>query len=635
MLSKKTIIDALDKVAKSNGLTGESVELLKDELAYTLFHEQLEITNAIQESNLSTAFLINSKIRSCMDTMYSVYRGKNVRVELKIKPDIAIEFNKFDEIFVSNTFKVYAEESRRLDSGIAYDGDYRIESSNKELVGILADRDLYEVEIPITEKKYFVDAKIDTELLVNLSEDIQVFIDEGMNKVDNKNKDWIEYNVTRNFFDFINEPFYGEDDVDANGERLRNSLFALTLPDYGLRLYKRGYFVPESNTDNSNGYFTPSRNVKIRALKYTTAAEILPDEFNKIIVPGSSFILVNEANPESYYKLDYETGQGLIKEIKREDGNSLLYTANFYSRLQSKILSRSDINHLFNEIFIDKVLSAKNWYDGMNVYVSTEDGQQRPVNITGPTEIDFKGTINGEYYDGKMTLPSQQFKDGNIWIFYVPRDRNILVDTKEFSELYVNRYRSYLISPFVYCAAGVPIDITVDLSIYMNTDVDITSKIKQIYDKYSNILNIPTQFDIYFDLSRGEEDQVLDIVEDNIFKPSKIKSELSKIGEIDFIESIDYNWTYYEENGTAVSKHFIECNENSDDIEKSIPEAIWNSFTEEEKENIKAQSIQNERDSYPPLLVYSEANEINIPTYLNFILRIRYKSSYDLINNHG
>ena len=141
MISKEELRENLVQIASNNGISGESVDLLIDLITYSKYHEQFEIVNAIQENNLSTARLINSKIRMCMNVMYPVYRGKNARVKLNFINNTLINKNKFDILYSSNTFKVYAENSINLTPSI----DSGISGVNKySLIGILSKKDLQE-----------------------------------------------------------------------------------------------------------------------------------------------------------------------------------------------------------------------------------------------------------------------------------------------------------------------------------------------------------------------------------------------------------------------------------------------------------------------------------------------------------
>lgn len=503
MISKDQIRSTLLQVAVNNNLVGESVNLLVDELAYSLYHSQIEVMNAVQESNLSTAKLLNSKIRSCMNVMYSVFRGRNARVKLNFQNNTQIKKSKFDVIYTSNTFKVYAEKAEDLSPSV----DQGSTGYNKyTLIGILANKDLYESEVEVTlSKQYYIDMIIDREVISNLSEDVQILIN------------GVEYPTTRNFYDhiqqalplknndayLIGDKYYYVKGVDwieipesdplvkslkIKGELVSktqlpslpsenlDSIFVLTIPDYGIRLFKRGYF----NTSDK---------VTIRALKYTTVNEINSDEFSKITIPGTILTgpldISNEVKRSS--QLDPEGNptyldNGIIREITRDDEKSLLYNANLYERLQATILSKSDINALFSEYFIEQVRSAINWYDD-------------------------KGQDN--------------FNEGTVYIFYVPKiDKDYILDSQ--MDDFKNKYGSYFISKNLTSVIGQLLLIDVQVTLYLSDSNELSTDIENIFNNYSNQLNDPNNWD------------------NNVLKPKQIFAEISKLSTVDYIDELLY-----------------------------------------------------------------------------------------------
>lgn len=509
MISKEELRENLVQIASNNGISGESVDLLIDLITYSKYHEQFEIVNAIQENNLSTARLINSKIRMCMNVMYPVYRGKNARVKLNFINNTLINKNKFDILYSSNTFKVYAENSINLTPSI----DSGISGVNKySLIGILSKKDLQESTRTVKDNEvYYLDFIIDREVVSNLSEDVQVFINDT------------EYPTTRSFYDYIqnevpltdNDAFLIGDkyytvngvswipipetdvrvkDLKIKGElssttllpilpsKVLDPVFVLTIPDYGIRLYKRGYFKANDV-------------VKIRALKYTTSDEINSDEFDKIIIPGTQLTTVLSKN--NIVKRSHALGKdgkptfednGIINEIPRDNERSLLFNANNYSRLQNKTLAKSDINALFTEYFIDQVHSAINWYDGK------------------------------KNSDGDDTVT---FDAGTVYIYYVPKIDNDLITTSQM-EVFRQKYGSYFITNTLRAESGVLLNVEVQMVLVTKKSVDLMGKIDSIFTNYSMILNDPND------------------KESNLLKPKSIFSEISKIPEVDYIDSLVY-----------------------------------------------------------------------------------------------
>lgn len=510
MISKETIREELKKIASNNGLHGESVNMAIDLITYSLYHEQFEIANMVQENNLSTAKLMNSKIRSCMNVMYPVYRGKNARVKLNFVNNTLITKNRFDVLFTSNTFKVYAEESINLSPSID-GGDSGI--SKYSIIGIISNKDLQGYTKTIGKDDiYYIDFTIDREIVSNLSEDIQVFIN------------GIEYPITRSFYDYIQsdiplndldaylikDKYYyvngvtwipiPESDPKVADLKIKGSLdsttllpilpskeidplFILTIPDYGIRVFKRGYFKPNDS-------------VTIRGLKYTTASQINYDEFNRIIIPGTELTTVlskdnvvrRSPSLNSDGKPDY-LDNGIILEIERDDEKSLLMNANNYSRLQNKTLAKSDINALFTEYFIDQVHTAINWYDGKK--------------------------------DPNTLLDTVTFDAGKVYIYYVPKVDNDFI-TVDQMEVFKQKYGSYFITNTLVAESGILLTIDVQIVLVTKRSVDLMKDLESIFTNYSMILNDPND------------------KESNVLKPKSIFSEISKLNDVDYIDSLEY-----------------------------------------------------------------------------------------------
>lgn len=426
MISREQIKANLQKIAENYGYSGESTEMIIDMLTYLSYHNQIEILNATQESSLSTAKLINSKIVQCMSVMYSVYRGKNAKVKLHFRNNTLIKKNRLDLIYESNSFKLYTDSVLSLEpSTIGSDGKeilYTIEC-------IFAKDTKFVTEVEVTEQnKFFIDAIVDKRVLGNLSEDVKVTIDD------------VEYPTTRNFYEHINQPIYNPLEEISETNQL-DKLFILTIPDYGIRVFKKGYIDSNGNT---KGYFETNKTVKIECLTYTTAEEINVDEFNKIIVPGTILI------PFSGYREDGktpivegDTGRELLNEIPRETSNSILYNANSSTRTQSQILSNSDVNVLFSEYFIDVIQSAINWYN----------------------------------------------KDTDtLYIYYVPKVVGNTITQLRVNS-FVDKYKSYFITQNIAPVKGIQLSVYVNLEIYITDTNEINDAVQAIFDKYANRLN--------------------------------------------------------------------------------------------------------------------------------------------------
>lgn len=554
MTSKEEIRATLREIAMNNSLVGESVDLLVDQLTYALYHNQLEITNAVQESNLSTAKLMNSKIRSCMEAMYPVYRGRNPRVQLTFSSSVSIDRERLDLLYTSNTFKVYAEEKTTISpTGI---GD------EKTIRGILATEDLFDISVMVNQSnRFYIDLELDRQLLSDISEDIQVFID-GQ-----------EHPTTRNFFDHVNSeiPLRQWDAVKIGSEyryltedltwktysptepsidpRIRlkktfpvgtawpivtgrtdnpDSIFVLTIPDFGIRLYKRGYFRVNSV-------------VRVRALKYCTEKDISADEFRKILLPGTELI-DEKIGKNKLSKDNPSTAKNrLIVEVPRDDAESLLYNANLYTRVQSKVLSNSDINVLFTEQFRDyNVLSAGNYFENETktvvVYYITRDAKE---------------------------IPSARFKT------------------------FRERYGSYFVSNRIVAIPGELVRIKVDLDLFLSSSVDVKAKINRIFSSYENVLNSTS------DTNRA------------LINKSIILADISKIREVRYVSRF------------AITDAFI-VNKNTSVPTKSGEEPVPPTFIERDSIGVQDPSSGNQI-TLPTLYVPTYYRfEVNLTTKMDY-----------------
>lgn len=415
MRSRDQIKSVLKSKADNYGYKGEAVDMIIDMLTYVAYNNQIEVLNASQESSLSTSKSINSKIKQCVDLMYSVYRGKNARVKLLFRNKTLLTKNKFDLLYESNTFKIYAENVFRFDpSTIGPDG-----RENVYLVtGILSKESKYVTEVEVTSNnKYFIDVKLDGFLLSNISEDIKVSID------------GLEYPTTRNFYDHVNQPIYNPNEEISDSNPL-DKLFVLTIPDYGVRIFKKGYI---DHNGEVFGYFEVNKVVRIECLTYTRADEINIDEFNKIIIPGTELVMDDPSIPP----------RTLVQEVKREDSNSILYNANFSTRTQSEILSVSDINVLFTEYFIDEIENSINWYD---------------------------------------------VQSDNLYVYYVPRNKGFELPAGKVTS-FIQNYKSYFITQSIVPIKGVLITVYVTIELYINDSTEISHSIQSIFNRYSHVLN--------------------------------------------------------------------------------------------------------------------------------------------------
>jgi hypothetical protein len=411
MISKNQIINDLRAIALNNNYKGEAVEMIIDLLTYSLYNEQVQIVNAIRESSISTAYSINSKIAQSMGVMYSVYRGKNPTVKFRFINNTLLSYNKLGLIYKSNSVRVYSDSTVVIQPSI--------DNSICTLSGILCSTDKYTSTKTITESdRYYVDAEIDDSILTDLSEDIKVSINN------------VEYPTTRSFYDHMHTP------IESNGSL--DKLFILTIPGYGIRVYKKGYI---DDSGSPVGYFKINDTITIECLKYTTLSSLNSDELKSMSIQGTELVNFDASDNQTY------KGIKLNNEVSRENDDSILYNANYYSRIQSNILSKSDVNVLFTEYFIEYVYSSAN-----------------------------------EFIKG-----SDSSKD-SMTIYYILKNGSVSIDSKipSWREL----YKSYFITETINTVQCIKLDLYIDIEVYVNDGSDILSDVTNILSEYENKINL-------------------------------------------------------------------------------------------------------------------------------------------------
>lgn len=426
MKSYNEILEDLGKIAEDLRLTGDAVELNKRIAAYVYYHSQIDITNAVRERSMNTAFLMNSKIAACMDNMYSVFRGTNPILTANGVVTAEVGFNKFEEAYSSNTFKLYASQ--------AYSYKPDTEDSNKiqSLQFIVSKEDLLDISlnkasVDATSWPYYIDLKLDTKVLASdLSEHIYFYDEETGNEI----------NWTR---------IFTEHAASQESDRL---LFVLTLPDYGIRIYRKGNF-----RDNDK--------IHIKVIPYSCIRDINLFDMRKVVIDGLTLRSKNyQANrdDESYNQTinvsdegDYKSSglnrdnfkMWLYTEVARQDKESLPYQANFSGRSSASIISNNDILFLFSETFINRILSCN-----------------------------FEASPTGDQLN----------------IYYVQNPNADEISDNEKSE-FLNKYDKYSLANSVSAISeGNVVNLNIGITFVSNGSVSIAEDVKNICDRYNNKL---------------------------------------------------------------------------------------------------------------------------------------------------
>jgi hypothetical protein len=293
------------------------------------------------------------------------------------------------------------------------------------IIGLISTKDKITIETTITANNHYYIDLIDktNHIIGDLDEDIKVWIKaEGA-------ANYIEYPVTRNFYDHANAQLANIGEVNN-----LDPIFVLTIPDYGIRLFKKGYIDQGGNVI---GYFPINGSVKVECYKYTTDSQVNMDEFNKITIPGTETI-----------KLE------LINNIEREDGNALLYNANSAQRTSKSIRSNSDVAVLFSEYFINDIL-----------YSNIRFNQAGTIQTEGGNQLDTTA----------------------LFVFYVPRDEEYEIPRID-QELFIDAYKNYLITENLLAYSGACNKVQLALKIELSDTNDITPQIREILAEYENKL---------------------------------------------------------------------------------------------------------------------------------------------------
>ena len=382
-------------IAQNLGYTGDSIEVLVQLLANASYISEVENVAYLQESSLEKSSLINSKIQHCMDNMYSVFRGLCPRVVMKIRPTSYLTLKPFDLIQQSSSFSVYylgyykliqpssnngdsnrpAVDSNIIDSSIIGSSSHRSGSDRSASTVVdyskLSDLDsldsekypgefiysgvtlkpsvdtesyiiiclispkIHQVDKTVnTRNTYYVDCPID-----NLSNDVLV-------KVNGEQAE-----VTRNFADHILKP--------------TKYVFDLTLPSFGSRIYTANYFSTLDRTDRSDSVgIEVNTRISATYFEWSRLEDYNQSELRRLSYKGAELVGFNETwlTANMYSELSKGSGLCFVKEVGRDDLNTIHYKANRNRYVNSMVRSNNDIGTILEENFPQYVKSGGTSY---------------------------------------------------------------------------------------------------------------------------------------------------------------------------------------------------------------------------------------------------------------------------------
>lgn len=412
MRSLQDYRDIYAEIARNNGITGDSVELLVQLLANASYISEVENISYVQEASLEKATLVNSKIQHCMNQMYSVFRGRCPRVVLKFKPTKYMEFNVYDPIVKSNDFSVYylgylsedndtepqvGTRSLPIEEGFVY-GPCKINPALSDddtytVIGLLAKEKIDQKWVTSKLNTYYVET-----LEENLSSDMYVKVGEGLSS---------EYtDTTRVFSDHI----------------LNHYIFDLTTTSWSSRLYIYGLFdtTLERDDEITTGEIKNDANIYLSAsyYKFSRISDYKPAELKKINISGSEMVEFEDSffQDHSNYK-DREVAPGviIIPELDREGIETIHYKANRDRYVSSIVRSNSDVGTVLEEMYPSKVMP----YGTNYIFQSGDSGSRVDlyyvpndslVLLTDPEIAEFKETKKAYYIvDDIYVNPGRQF----------------------------------------------------------------------------------------------------------------------------------------------------------------------------------------------------------------------------------
>ena len=475
MKSLQNYIDIYRGIADGLNIGGDSAELLIQLLANASYISEVENIVYSQEASLERATLVNSKIQQCVELMYSVYRGQCPRIILNIESVKPLQFNVFDNIATLNNFKLYylgyidpdkyevSENLKNYDYG--FDKNTLSISAGKKckILCLLANDKIVKTKsFKESDSPYFVEF-----LDEDISNDINVFLD-GKN-----------VNITRHFSDHI----------------LHESVFDLTIPGYGSRLY-----VMKDGSE----YNIVVNKVTAEYFKLTKLSSYNSSELKKISLKGAELLPFEEDwIKERGITTDNHINTGILAfpEIEPDNDVNIHYRANQNRYINTIFRSNEDLGNLIKEDFPEKVKDTKAIYDDL-------------------------------------------VSDNNFIIYYIP-DGNSILSSSDIDEFVKNRKSYYVID-----------NISILPGIKYNAVFDITVK---LYEHDANNLVINTIREILsvysekFGINFINDSDNINVLDNSVLET--VKALISKISNVKCIETFkikysDTNGNIFEEDYT-------------------------------------------------------------------------------------
>lgn len=454
MKSINQIEEELREVAKSNNLTGDSVELIIKLLAYNQYESNVSTRVSLLEALPSRAVNENSKIQHAVDEMYSIYRGENSKLKLSVKVTGNFELKQFQEVYSDKNNTFYYSHVITSEGEIIY-GDYVFTYGQNYTLVLLKAEEVIEEELSVdseniymletlstgVSENYVLTPNIDTSVAMETTKDFGEHID---NSVDSLNS----------------SPLYLD----------------LTTPGYGVRFYS-----PLS------GGFNSSISYSLNYLPYFQE-EVIETSLERMIIEG--------------VEIDYQSFE-TIKYTDIESVENFLYNLKKNTLLQGRVRTNSDILDEFRSLFTSKIKDCS-----LGDYDNQEDiltinyipkGSDSPENVSSIfeiTELEKEDYISKFLYYVTKKVNLKPLYDYNS-SFYLKLQLNMIVNQKVDTTL-ISSYLSELeyslgetFSPNKFIGFVNNIEGVLYSELLM-TDIDgniVTEEIKLDKDKYFILLN--------------------------------------------------------------------------------------------------------------------------------------------------
>lgn len=262
----------LKSAASRLGLYGDHVDVICNILSYALYTSEIERTMEMRELSLTKSTTVNSKIQRAVDRNYSVHRGHCPLAELWVLPRENRSLNRGDLLFQSADFNFYVAEPITLKETVRTRDELNRELATgrrKDLVYSSFDG-LQKVIVRVSREKKTVQKMPSPSshyievLDSNVSQDIYM-------STNNVTKE-----LTRNF----------------RQHQVTGMYYDMTLPDFGVRLYKRYNPEMESNP------FTTHQIFEITYYKYFDDMELLNERLQFLRLDGME--LVDHSTSQDY-----------------------------------------------------------------------------------------------------------------------------------------------------------------------------------------------------------------------------------------------------------------------------------------------------------------------------------------------